>query len=66
MNDIKSHVETIQCPECKTIQDALVLHTMPLATYIHDCVKCEYTIMESEWDLVLPPLPPNHQSNSSE
>ena len=44
----------IKCPSCDTVQAAYVEHTEPFDTYIHDCVKCEYIIMESEWDVVEP------------
>ena len=46
------HNEFIVCPQCKEINHAKVLHTIPFGTYIHDCSKCGYTIMESEWDKV--------------
>lgn len=49
---IESHKETIKCPECERIQTAEVLHTLPWATYIHTCVNCKHTIMESEWNLI--------------
>ena len=49
---IEKHAETIICPECNGIQEAEVLHTFPYATYIHDCIHCGYTIMESEWNKV--------------
>ena len=41
--------EKIICPECGLIQYAKVEHTIPFSTYIHECEKCEYIIMESEW-----------------
>jgi hypothetical protein len=44
----------IECPECETIQAAIVEHTIPFGTYIHRCKKCNYTIMESEWKEVKP------------
>lgn len=44
----------IRCPECATIQAAIIHPGIPFATYIHDCVSCKYTIMESEWDEVKP------------
>jgi Zn ribbon nucleic-acid-binding protein len=47
--DEDHHVESISCPECNAVQDAIVLHRLPWYTYIHECVKCHYTIMESEW-----------------
>ncbi len=45
------HFETIKCPTCGKIQEAIVQHTEPWWTRIHDC-DCEYTIMESDWDKV--------------
>lgn len=41
--------EKIVCPECGQIQYAKVEDTIPFPTYIHECEKCEYIIMESEW-----------------
>lgn len=41
--------EKIICPECGQIQYAKVEDTIPFATYIHECEKCKYIIMESEW-----------------
>lgn len=43
--------QTIQCPECKSIQQATVEHTVPWPTYIHEC-SCGHLIMESEWNLI--------------
>lgn len=44
----------IECPECNTIQLATVdTSTIPWNTLIHhceECEKCEYVIMESEWN----------------
>lgn len=45
-------IESIVCPECGCIQFAKVLDTIPFNTYIHECLKCEYIIMESEWQRV--------------
>lgn len=44
----------IKCPACYTVQSAIVEHTIPFGTYIHHCVNCDYTIMESEWTIVEP------------
>ena len=44
--------ETIECHECGKRQVAEVLHTLPWWSYVHNCVSCRYTIMESEWTLV--------------
>ena len=44
---------TIECPECGTIQPAVVdCSTYPFNTYIHDCKHCGYLIQESEWNEV--------------
>jgi len=50
---MNKHAVNIKCPECETIQDAIVEHTIPFHTYIHDCIKCGFLIMESEWDEVI-------------
>ena len=43
----------IKCPECGSIELATVdTTTIPWNTYIHHCLKCEYVIMESDWDVV--------------
>lgn len=44
------HEETIKCPSCDKVQIAIVNHTTPFHTYIHECTSCNYVIMESEWD----------------
>ena len=44
-----SHIETIICPECETIQDAEVEHTPIWNIYVHECISCKHIIMESEW-----------------
>lgn len=49
MNDEITNVR-IKCPECGTIQDAIIEHTLPFSTYVHFCEKCGYVIMESEWE----------------
>jgi len=49
---IEKHIEQIECPECGKRQIATVLHTVPWWSYVHDCVSCKYTIMESEWVLI--------------
>lgn len=50
MSDV--HLENIVCPSCKSIQMAIVEHTIPFYTYIHECEECSYIIMESEWEKV--------------
>lgn len=49
------HQEWIECPSCGSIEVAIVKHTSPFWTYIHDCGKCGYTITESEFDVVPKP-----------
>lgn len=48
----ESHAEKIICPECKSIQDAIVEHTPLWNMYVHECTECGYIIMESEWERV--------------
>lgn len=45
--------ETIKCPKCGHIQRAEVLETAIWNNYVHHCEKCEYVIMESEWETVI-------------
>ena len=52
LDNCKSHKEVIICPECLEIQEAIVYHTTPFITAVHDCKHCNYTIMESEWQRV--------------
>lgn len=52
--EIKYHIETIKCPECSLVQEAKVEYTFPWNTFVHDCIQCNYVIMESEWHKVLP------------
>lgn len=54
MSNNTVHPVVIKCPECKTIQGAIVENSMPFATFIHICEKCDYVIMESEWEEVKP------------
>ncbi|GEM_PF-1195238 len=42
----------IKCPKCGAVQLGTIEKTFPFPTYIHDCEKCGYTIIESEWDTV--------------
>lgn len=44
----------IECPECNTVQGAVVERTLPWCTFIHECNTCKHTIMESEWQEVPP------------
>ncbi|HET6224647.1 MAG TPA: hypothetical protein VFF27_00115 [Bacteroidia bacterium] len=48
----KGHTDTIRCPECSQKQEAYVAYGWPFATYIHICNRCNYTITESEWDVI--------------
>ena len=52
MPNTPTHTEKIKCPDCGTIQDAIVEHTIPFHTYLHNCEKCNLTIMESDWEVV--------------
>ena len=57
------HQETIKCPQCKALQTATVLHTIPFGSYVHFC-DCGYIITESEWDKVDEKLKNNkHERN---
>jgi ribosomal protein S27AE len=49
---MKTHPEIIKCPECGAVQMAEVVESMPWNIYVHDCIKCGYTIMESDWEEV--------------
>ena len=53
----RKHHEMIKCPECKKLQIAIVQHTVPFFTYIHECCECKYTIMESEWNKKIKNVP---------
>jgi ribosomal protein L37AE/L43A len=46
---MESHKEKIKCPNCNSVEDAIVEHTIPFATFVHTCSQCDYIIMESEW-----------------
>lgn len=46
---MKQHEETIVCPECAAIERATVIHTVPWYSYVHECTKCGFIIMESDW-----------------
>ena len=47
----------IRCPQCGFHQSApvKVAYSDPFLTYIHECIECEYLIMESEWEIVTHP-----------
>lgn len=53
---MKDHLETIECPNCGKIQQAIVEHSEPWFTYVHTCISCGYTIMESEWNKLPEPI----------
>jgi len=41
----------IICPNCGAIELATIEETVPFWSYIHNCTKCEYIIMESDWEI---------------
>lgn len=49
---MKTRKEKIQCPECDHVQMAVVEELWPWDNYTHECTKCGYIIMESEWNEV--------------
>lgn len=49
---MKIQTQKIKCPECNYTQDAIVKHTPMFPIFIHECEKCKYVIMESEWDVI--------------
>jgi hypothetical protein len=51
----ETHKELIICPECENRQWAIVEHTEPFYTYIHNCPVCKYVITESDWNVVKAP-----------
>ena len=44
--------ETIECPECGSHEKAEIEGDIFFASYLHECKKCGYLIMESEWQSV--------------
>lgn len=44
----KSH-ELLNCPCCGQRQVAEVLHTRVHDVRLHECIKCDYIITESDW-----------------
>jgi len=40
----------IICPNCESIQDAIEEEAYPFWIYVHECTKCGYVCMESEWE----------------
>lgn len=51
------HMEKIKCPECGFVQWAKVEHTFPWLSYVHECIKCNWIIMESDWGVPIITLP---------
>lgn len=47
---METHKERIRCPNCEVEQVATVEHTWPWHTRVHECDRCKYLIMESEWN----------------
>ena len=45
----RSHHEDIICPKCKAVERATVEHTIPWFSYVHECSKCGFIAMESDW-----------------
>lgn len=60
------HEETIKCPSCDKVQIAIVNHTTPFHTYIHECISCNYVIMESEWDALKTNLINQNKNNPTD
>jgi hypothetical protein len=52
LDQFTKHQDLIRCPCCGLEQLADVIHTEPWETRVHNCVKCGYVIMESEWNIV--------------
>jgi len=48
----EQHTEIIKCPKCGLKQPAIVIHTKPDYSYVHECVKCYYIIDEKDWNIV--------------
>lgn len=47
---MKSHHETVICPDCKSIELLEVAHSFPHWTYFGYCSKCNYQITKELWD----------------
>ena len=45
------HTEHVICPGCGKVESAIVEHTLPFYSYVHEC-NCGYVITESEWEEV--------------
>ena len=46
------HYECIKCPACGLLQRAMVEHTIPFSSYVHECTECGAIITESDWEKV--------------
>jgi Zn ribbon nucleic-acid-binding protein len=60
MAEIVVHIlrdEWISCPACDAVQRAIIVwaEPEPWPRYVHECVRCGYTILESEWNPATPP-----------
>jgi len=51
MNDFDQCSEAIVCPNCQSVQDALIVFDLglPFPCYVHTCSDCGRVILESEW-----------------
>lgn len=63
---MSQYEETIKCPSCDKVQIAIVNHTTPFHTYIHECISCNYVIMESEWDALKTNLINQNKNNPTD
>lgn len=45
-----THTEDVICPKCASVERATVKHTQPFFSYVHECAKCGFIIMESDWE----------------
>lgn len=48
------YTERIICPECSGVSLAGITweEGNPWPSYVHECPRCHYQILESEWDAV--------------
>lgn len=51
VNMKKQQTDIIQCPVCNCVQKAKVEFIWPWPAYVHECRRCRYVIMESEWNI---------------
>ena len=58
---MKVRRDVIRCPVCELVQEGEVwvpdppTAIFPFPAYSHYCRGCDYLILESEWDVVVPP-----------